>query len=151
MSLMSSSLLLQQHPPYLIRLTWIVFVMGGKWLYRCCFVGLLPPGLVQYCSQHSCVVVLKLFLQYIYIYIYIYIYYYYYNIYLIKQYRHPLSTHFCIYPFESLHQFYGIQWELVNKLFIISSPSTFCLILGHHQGYVYCKKRCDLCMYITTL
>ena len=32
-SLMSSSLLLQQCPPYLVRLTWIVFVMGGRWPY----------------------------------------------------------------------------------------------------------------------
>ena len=32
-SLMSSSLLLQQCPAYLVRLTWIVFVMGGRWPY----------------------------------------------------------------------------------------------------------------------
>ena len=38
-SLMSSSLLLQQCPAYLVRLTWIVFVMGGRWSYSCCFVG----------------------------------------------------------------------------------------------------------------
>ena len=25
--------------------------------------GVLPPGLVQYCSQHSCVVAVKLFLH----------------------------------------------------------------------------------------
>ena len=66
---MSSSLLLQQCPACLVRLTWIVFVMGGKWPYSCFFLGMLPPGLVQYCSQHSCV---RLPL-YIYIYIYIYI------------------------------------------------------------------------------
>ena len=30
-SLMSSSLLLQQCPAYLVRLTWIVFVIGGRW------------------------------------------------------------------------------------------------------------------------
>ena len=30
-SLMSSSLLLQQCPACLVRLTWIVFVMGGRW------------------------------------------------------------------------------------------------------------------------
>ena len=35
-SLMSSSLLLQQCPA---RLTWIVFVMGGKWPYIWCLVG----------------------------------------------------------------------------------------------------------------
>ena len=34
-----SSLLLQQCPTCLVRLTVIVFVMGGRWLYSCCFVG----------------------------------------------------------------------------------------------------------------
>ena len=38
-SLMSSSLLLQQCPTRLVRLTWIVFVMGGKWPYSWCLVG----------------------------------------------------------------------------------------------------------------
>ena len=38
-SLMSSSLLLQQCPACLVRLTWIVFVIGGRWPYRWCFVG----------------------------------------------------------------------------------------------------------------
>ena len=38
-SLMSSSLLLQQCPACLVRLTWIVFVMGDRWLYNWCFVG----------------------------------------------------------------------------------------------------------------
>ena len=36
---MSPSLLLQQYPPCLVRLIFIVFVMGGMWLYSCCFVG----------------------------------------------------------------------------------------------------------------
>ena len=36
---MSSSLLFQQYPSCLVFLTWIVLVMGGKWLYNCCFVG----------------------------------------------------------------------------------------------------------------
>ena len=38
-SLMSSSLLLQQCPACLVRLTWIVFVMGGMWPYIWCLVG----------------------------------------------------------------------------------------------------------------
>ena len=38
-SLMSSSLLLQQCPACLVRLTWIIFVMGGMWAYSWCFVG----------------------------------------------------------------------------------------------------------------
>ena len=38
-SLMSSSLLLQQCLACLVRLTWIVFVMEGRWPYSWCFVG----------------------------------------------------------------------------------------------------------------
>ena len=37
-SLMCSSLLLQQCPAYQVRLTWIVFVMGGRWPYSWCLV-----------------------------------------------------------------------------------------------------------------
>ena len=38
-SLMSSSLLLQQNPTCLVRLSWIVFVMGGRCPHSCCFMG----------------------------------------------------------------------------------------------------------------
>ena len=38
-SLMSSYLLLQQCPACLVRLAWIVFVMGVRWLYSLCLVG----------------------------------------------------------------------------------------------------------------
>ena len=38
-SLMSSSLLLQQCPACLVRVTWIVFVIGGRWPYSWCLVG----------------------------------------------------------------------------------------------------------------
>ena len=38
-SLMSLSLLLQQCPACLVRLTWIVFVMRGRWPYTWCLVG----------------------------------------------------------------------------------------------------------------
>ena len=38
-SLMSSSLLLQQCPACLVRLTWVVFVMGGRWPYSWCLMG----------------------------------------------------------------------------------------------------------------
>ena len=38
-SLMSSFLLLQQCPACPVRLTWIVFVMGGRWPYSWCLVG----------------------------------------------------------------------------------------------------------------
>ena len=38
-SLMSSSLLLQQCLACLVRLIWMVFVIGGRWPYSYCFVG----------------------------------------------------------------------------------------------------------------
>ena len=38
-SIISSSLLIQQCPACLVRLTWIVFVMGGRWPYSWCLVG----------------------------------------------------------------------------------------------------------------
>ena len=38
-SLLSSSLLIQQCPASLVRLTWIVVMIGGKWPYSCYFVG----------------------------------------------------------------------------------------------------------------
>ena len=38
-SLMSSSLLLHHCPACLVRLTWIVFVMGGRWPFSWCLVG----------------------------------------------------------------------------------------------------------------
>ena len=37
-SLISSSLLLQQYPVCLVRLTWIVFLTGGRWSYSWCLV-----------------------------------------------------------------------------------------------------------------
>ena len=37
MSLMSSSPHLQQYPTCLVRLAWILFVMGGRWAYSCRF------------------------------------------------------------------------------------------------------------------
>ena len=46
-SLMSSSLLLQQCPACLVRLTWIVFVMGCKWPYSWCLVGCCRQDLIK--------------------------------------------------------------------------------------------------------
>ena len=43
MSFMSSSLLLQPCPVCLVRRTWMVLEMGGRWSYNCC--------LVRYCFQ----------------------------------------------------------------------------------------------------
>ena len=44
-SLMSSSLLLQQRLACLVGLTWIVFVMGCRWAVQQLFCGVLPPDL----------------------------------------------------------------------------------------------------------
>ena len=38
-SLMSSALLLQQYPACLVHLILMVFEMGGRWPYSCCFMG----------------------------------------------------------------------------------------------------------------
>ena len=66
---------------------------------------------------------------------------------MIKQYRDPSSTHFCIYPFKLSHQFYGFRRELVNKFPIINwFPCIFCLILDYHQGCVYCKSDMTSCL-----
>ena len=46
-SLMSSSLLLQQCSACLVRLTLIVFVMGGRWPYSCYFVGCCLQDLID--------------------------------------------------------------------------------------------------------
>ena len=46
-SLMSSSLLLQQCPACLVRLTWIVFVIGGRWPYSWCLVGFCRQDLFK--------------------------------------------------------------------------------------------------------
>ena len=63
MSLKSLSPLLQQCPACLVRLIFIVFVMSGRWPYSCCFVGCCHQDLFKYCSQHSCVVAVELFLH----------------------------------------------------------------------------------------
>ena len=57
-SLMSSSLLLQQCPACLVHLTWIVFMMGGRWPYSWCFVGCCHQDLFNiayiYCYAAMC-------------------------------------------------------------------------------------------------
>ena len=58
---MSSSLLLQQCPACLVRLTWIVFVMGGRWHTVGAFMGYCLQDLFEIAPQHSCVVAVKLF------------------------------------------------------------------------------------------
>ena len=52
-SLMSSSLLFQQCPACLVRLTWIVFVMGGRLPYSWCFVGCCRQDLFNIARNHN--------------------------------------------------------------------------------------------------
>ena len=47
------SLPLRQCPVCLVRLTWIVFVMGGSWWYSCCFVGCCLQGFSNTARKHS--------------------------------------------------------------------------------------------------
>ena len=61
-SLKSSSLLLQQCPACLVRLTCIVFVTESSWPYSWCLVGCCRPDLFN---------IARSILVYIYIYIYI--------------------------------------------------------------------------------
>ena len=53
-SLMSSSLLLQQCPACLVRLTWIVFVIGGRWPYSWCLVGCCCQDLFRIARSIQC-------------------------------------------------------------------------------------------------
>ena len=53
-SLMSSSLLLQQCPAWLVRLAWIVFVMGGRWSYSWCLVGCCRQDLLILFATFLC-------------------------------------------------------------------------------------------------
>ena len=62
MSLMSLSLLLLQCHACLVCLTWIVFVMGGRWLYSCCFVGCCLQDLFNI-TRSILVIAIKLFLH----------------------------------------------------------------------------------------
>ena len=58
----------------------------------------------------------------------------------IKYYRHPLSTYFYFDPSKSLYGCHNIRLELTDKFSVIDwSPSTFGLLLSHHQweGEVY--------------
>ena len=68
-SLMSSSPLLQQCPECQVRLTCIVFVMGGRWPYSWSFVGCCCQNLFNICTTWT---LTKRLEKKIYIYIYIY-------------------------------------------------------------------------------
>ena len=74
------------------------------------------------------------------------------KIYLIKRYRHLLSTNFCFDPFKLPYGCYDIQTELAYKLSVIDLfPSTFGPILGHPKWRCILQKRYNLCKYVSTL
>ena len=56
-SLMSWSLLLQQCPACLVRLTWIVFVIGGRWPYSWCLVGCCRQDLFKIARSILCLII----------------------------------------------------------------------------------------------
>ena len=60
-SLMSSSLLLQQCPAVLVRLPWLVFVIGGRRPYSWCLVGCCRQDLFKIKRTQSFINVCKLF------------------------------------------------------------------------------------------
>ena len=52
-----------------------------------------------------------------------------------------MSTYFLLDPFEFPYYFYRIRGELIYVLpIVVCIPSTFCPILGHHQGRIYYKS-----------
>ena len=57
-SFMSPYLPLQKRPSCLVRLTLIVFLMGGRGPYSCRIVGVLPPGLYPFNIARSILVYL---------------------------------------------------------------------------------------------
>ena len=142
------------------------FVMGIKWLYNCCFEKycfqeLLKTTLVVFFFSHHLVFLpafrkspssydLKsLLFHYIYIYIYIYMYVYicifrqhfFVDANFIKHNKYFMSTNFLLDPFEFPYYFYRIRGELIYVLsIVVCIPSTYCPILGHHQGKIYYKS-----------
>ena len=61
-SLMSSSLVLQTCPACLFRLILIVFTMGGRWPYSCCFVDCCLQDLFNF-ARNILVLLLSFFLH----------------------------------------------------------------------------------------
>ena len=52
-----------------------------------------------------------------------------------------MPTYFLLDPFEFPYYFYRIRGELIYVLsIVVCIPSTFCRILGHHQGRIYYKS-----------
>ena len=52
-----------------------------------------------------------------------------------------MSTYFLLDLFEFPDYFYRIRGELIYVLtIVVCVPSTFCPILGHHQGKIYYKS-----------
>ena len=59
--------------------------------------------------------------------------------------------HFFLNPFKLPYRFYYIRRELADKPSITSYfPSTFCPILGHHQGRMYSKSDVQRVIFLFT-
>ena len=110
-SLMSSSLLLQQCPACLVRLTWIVFVIGGRWPYSWCLVGCCCQDLFRIARSK------------LYIYIYIYVY---------KQhYNGMLKKYFC-YAWVLVPKLYPM-WSQILVMFWLHN----CNIMAEGFRFIY--------------
>ena len=70
-SLMSSSLLLQQCPACLVRLTCIIFVTGGRWPYSWCLVGCCRQDLFNIAASNIYIYYDMIINKYILVFIYI--------------------------------------------------------------------------------
>ena len=66
-SVINSPLLLLQFTACLVHIIWIVFGTSCRWSYMAAVCGVLLPGLVQYSSQPSWEIAVKLFLHMLYV------------------------------------------------------------------------------------
>ena len=120
-SLMSSSLLLQQCPACLVRLTCIVFVMGGKWPYSWCLVGCWRQDLFNIALN---------------IYFYSKISYLYTSSNIFYLYTYPQTSYFYIYSYSNILEFHTYSflryYTLVFILILIYHNFILILILKYH-------------------
>ena len=118
-SLMSSSLFLQQCPACLVRLTWMVFVIGGRWPYSWCLVGCCRQDLLKI-ARSKC----QMLRIYIYIYIYIcicmYIHHHHHHVVPLAWISLTLSRHFSL-------SFIASGWS--SGLHLVSSHSYVCMFV----------------------
>ena len=115
-SLMSSSLLLQQCPACLVRLTWIVFVMRGRCLYSWSLVGCCCIFFVVY-------IFLSILLSASYFTINILFFYCLYNFFIVY-----IFSFYYLYCFYSLYHFFTVCIIFLLSLLFLQSISFFCCL-----------------------